>query len=322
MRKIYLHIGAGKTGTSAIQSQLVLNRVVLEKHNYYYPEAGSDASAKIFKITSGNAVELGFLLKDKSNIDRKIKNSIKKYIKDAKGKNIILSSEVMEVYIETNALKLKKEANKLGYEVVVVYYVRAIADHLVSSYHQLVKRHHFTGHFTKVIQKKTNRFLSRIQTSVEIFGKECVYVKNYDKVKENIFLDFIQKILHITECNEFNIINKKVNRSLTDDELSLMQHMNTFFTKPEESTFVSNALIHQNPTLKYVMSITQDDLDKVMLMYENDIEQINAYLEEDEKPLTVMHNLKVTQSRQNKQLNPFQRSVLSILSEITKELKK
>ena len=321
-KKLFLHIGAGKTGTSALQAQLVLNRKLLDKYNYYYPQAKNDATAKEFKITSGNAIELGLLLRDENIPEKNIVNSITKFVIDAKGQNIILSSEVLEGYIATNIITLKNAVSKLGYTVIVIYYVRSIADHLVSLYHQRLKRHHFKGTPSQHILNSRNRFLRVIQTSVKIFGKENVLVKNYDKVKENIFLDFIQNVLCLVDINEFNIVNKTVNRSLTDFEVLLMQYMNTFFTDPKESTFISNALIHQNPNLQYRMSIQKEDLDKVALMYEHDIKKINTYLNENEKPLTMMNNLKIFESTSNKQLNPFQTSVLSILAEITKEIKK
>ncbi|MEN6306515.1 MAG: hypothetical protein ABFD91_02065, partial [Anaerohalosphaeraceae bacterium] len=39
-RKLYLHIGAGKTGTSALQQFFFQNRHILQSHHITYPEIG------------------------------------------------------------------------------------------------------------------------------------------------------------------------------------------------------------------------------------------------------------------------------------------
>lgn len=42
-RRVYLHIGQGKTGTSTIQQFLVRNRRELASHGYLYPEISGPA---------------------------------------------------------------------------------------------------------------------------------------------------------------------------------------------------------------------------------------------------------------------------------------
>jgi len=323
LKKLFLHIGAGKTGTSAIQSQLAINKLELEKNNYYYPEANNDDAAKDFKITSGNAIELGLLLK-KQTIDKwTIERLISEYIKYAKMRDVILSSEVLEDYNIENAKAFKETANTLGYEVIIIYYIRAIADHAVSAYHQHIKRNKYIKDFSFMIKRGyQNRFLTVIRKSSSTFGRENIIVKNYDYVKENIFKDFLSNILKISNIENFKIDNRKVNRSLTDFEIALMRHMNVFFNQNTQSTFVSNALIHNSPKIRYKSSIVQKDLDDLAIIYEKEIKVLNHFLEESERPLQLVNNLRIVDETVPVRLNPFQESVFAILSEVIKELKK
>jgi len=51
---LYLHIGHGKTGSSALQSFLALNSNLLENYRIEYPEHASFENAINGKISSGN----------------------------------------------------------------------------------------------------------------------------------------------------------------------------------------------------------------------------------------------------------------------------
>lgn len=322
MKILYLHIGAGKTGTSAIQSQLAINKDILWKHGVFYPSFRNESRAKNFKITSGNALDFAHILREDKVNTSEIKRSIKKYVNDAEGKNILLSSEAMHSYSDKNACILREQALKLGYQVKVIYYVRAIADHMMSSYHQSIKRHKNTKPFDSMIKNKTGRFLKTIERSGKNFGYENIILKNYDLVKDNIFLDFLTDVLKFSEVKEFTIKNKKVNRSLIDSEIDFMLHINRFFNKNNESIFISDALIHNNPDIEYQMSISKKHIDELSRFYATELEQINSYLPENQRPLKLVDSLKIVENEKLPELNQFQQSITAVLAEIVKEIKK
>jgi hypothetical protein len=293
MKKIYLHIGAGKTGTSALQSLLSLNREKLYESGYYYPESSNDNAAKKFKITSGNAIQLGKILRKEKCPKEDIAKTLTTYIEKAKGKDIIFSSEVLEMYNPECAQILKDLAKSLGYKIFIIYYVRAICDHLVSSYHQLLKRHDYTHDFSYFIKKNTNRFLSVIEKSIYIFGKEHVIVKNYDLVKKYIFADFLQSILKIESINNFTMSQQIVNRSLTQYEVVLLRYINMIFKNKEYSTYISNILIKIRPNISYDMHISKEDLVYIKSIYVDELAKINTYLPLNERPLLFVDNVQV-----------------------------
>jgi hypothetical protein len=295
MKIMYLHIGAGKTGTSSLQSQFAINKDVLEKYNIYYPISKNDKQAKNFKITSGNAVDLAFLLREKTSDNKMIERIIKGHILMAEGKNILLSSEIIQSFDYDKILICKNIAFVLGYQIKIIYYVRAIVDNLVSSYQQTIKRHGNTKNLDIFLKSYRNKFRETIEKIDEIFGSSNIIVKNYDLVKDNIFLNFLQSILNIEDCSNFKIENKRVNRSLTKHELSFIKYLNYFFRSRVISTLVSNTLIHINPIAKYELLISKNDFEIVSNLYTQDLAVINSYLPESEKPLNLVDSIKINE---------------------------
>jgi hypothetical protein len=186
MRKIFLHIGAGKTGTSALQSFFAINKKNLEKYNIFYPYSENEEKAKQFKITNGNAKELANLLIDK-NIDKeKIKKYLNNDIKESKEKHILYSSERLHHFREENMKIFKDIADKNRYEIIIIYYIRSIIDHLVSFYHQLIKQHLYTKSFNEYIKEFNSPFVKNIDKLLNLFDKENIIIKNYKKVTEMV----------------------------------------------------------------------------------------------------------------------------------------
>ena len=118
------------------------------------------------------------------------------------------------------------------------------------------------------------------------------------------------------------ISTKKVNRSLNTFEISLMKYMNQFYEDSRHGTFLSNALIHVNPEESYRMSIQQNDLERIKILYKDDIEKLEIFLTECEKPLNILESLVILSEEKTLTLTAFEKSVLSILAEMTKVIKK
>ncbi len=56
-KKVFLHIGFFKTGTSAVQEFLYINRGLLVKNNYFYPDLGCRESQS---FTCNDGIRGGF----------------------------------------------------------------------------------------------------------------------------------------------------------------------------------------------------------------------------------------------------------------------
>lgn len=128
------HVGAPKTGSSALQKTMLMNRRVLEKYGFYYPEHGLDENG-----VSGGQSDIAMALRDK-NFD-KAQRFLKRYIEEAKARklSLLLSSEGL--YVRSKELK----ALVSGLHVKIIIFFRHPLDAVYSYYNQGVKRHFSTA---------------------------------------------------------------------------------------------------------------------------------------------------------------------------------
>ena len=129
MKKLFLHIGLSKTGSSAVQSWLSLNSVLLRKCGYNYADLAPDA--KLEKITSGN----GALLKNKLselNKDELVILLSKTYFC---GSDIaIISSESLQAATISDLEKLKAALQALQVDTKIIAFMRSVYELCYSNY--------------------------------------------------------------------------------------------------------------------------------------------------------------------------------------------
>ena len=319
MKKIILHVGAGKTGTSALQSHFALNRIALSKEGICYPESISDTKAIKFKTSVGNAITLGRELKNPHCNKERLEKIIRDIEQECPNDTILLSSEIMSAFKKECFEELVKVFKTREIEFTVVYYVRAIGDHLVSSYHQNIKRNAYFKSFDEYITRRRNGFAPRIKLLVELVGRERLLLKNYDKLsRENIFEDFVDSVLKIENKSELEMISKQVNRSLNEDEIELMKFINKSIHDKEISKLISDAIIHNNPDESYEFSVDEDQARKIREFYEDDLLYINEFFEEN-LTLELFSKTKINDIDKGKsRLSVKEKALASILVEILK----
>jgi hypothetical protein len=125
MRKVVIHIGHGKTGTSSIQKWLAENEEILHHHNYHYLH-----SYRIYNAHHNLAPN------DKSPLHVNIANSVRAEVSDT-DRNIVVSSE--QLYY-TNPQNFKNVCDLFeGLEIEVVLYVRWHEELIISTYMQWLR---------------------------------------------------------------------------------------------------------------------------------------------------------------------------------------
>ncbi|MDE4099381.1 hypothetical protein [Phaeobacter gallaeciensis] len=145
MKKIILHCGMPKTGSSALQVQLAQSRDTLVEHGYDYLPMGDFKEARQGRITSGNGAGLAraylnpehpaSLASRRGELTQKFKDAI-----TASDHHVILSSEFFSAAPRLLLGKLVAELSDLG-EMHLVFFVREQLNALASNYIQQVKRH-------------------------------------------------------------------------------------------------------------------------------------------------------------------------------------
>lgn len=289
-----------------------------------YPESGDNKAAAEGKITSGNAVPLSLFLNHElmPQRPRPTKEEITAFFSNPEFKNytsIVLSSEFI-AYFDVDKMKwLAELIASQGFELKLVYYVRSIADHAVSVYSQIVKRHLYKQPFRFYIEKEyTPPFLEVIEKMHAVVGKEQMLVLNYDVLKKQIFTHFTQNILSCDPAAKFDdFSNQQINRSLDMYELELCRHFNQSFTQEKYSTFISDALIYADQQKKATFVVEPEEVEILRGRFAVMLGKINVHLAADHQLTITSPGLK-TEKRQNIILSEYEKNLVNILSSLVR----
>jgi hypothetical protein len=135
MRKIYLHIGTEKTGTTSIQSFLSRNTTKLNSQDFYVPEFLGFSNRKItglaFNLSSSDDLFISECInpQDLNEKEEKIsswKNEFSAAVKHSQQANWIVSSEFMQARLKSKEelLNLKNFLSQYFEEIHIVLYIR------------------------------------------------------------------------------------------------------------------------------------------------------------------------------------------------------
>ena len=280
---LILHIGAPKTGTSAIQSALARNVETLRARGIEYPDFPSLEIARANRITSGNGVPLakllGFNAGDQVKTDHLLDEISGAF---RTGRDLLYSSEMLSSVEVKKAHAFRDQVASMGYKLKIIVYVRAIADHALSIYHQWIKQLAAPrGSFADYVRNGYSKHSQRraLDLSVEGFGADAIMVRNYDAAKERLVEDFFVEALGLASIDGLTIENAWINRSLTDTELALMRAMNPLFANPNQARFASDSMLYGEPNLAPSNIISLAAMRTIEDLCGPDLDVINARIE-------------------------------------------
>jgi len=222
-KKLYIHIGIPKTGSSALQAFLGLNQDYIAKNfNYAYPwHAGFNQA---YQTSAGNAPELAqWITKDNYNV-------FKAKIEKIKEDNIILSSEIL---FHTCRLQPKQFASFFSeYDFKIICYIRKIDDFIDSVINQLIKNHDLIDHteLTKIM--KAHDYADVLLNLEKYIDKEKIdirFYKNNSYLGGNIYNDFFDALdLNFDKFDKTQLIYPEaiLNPSLNRNALEFRKILN------------------------------------------------------------------------------------------------
>lgn len=276
---LFLHVGCGKTGSSALQLWLNSHAETLSKeYGIYYPLPKNAKQLHDYAITSGN----GGLL-----IDAIKKNNASEYLKKCwddtnyKQGHLFFSSEVFQVLSIPEMLLLKKSAEDTGFTVKIIAYVRDVYDASYSGYSQLVKRHLFSESFSDFVLSRDKLFQFEVVKKFEQHFSDMT-VLHYDSERQRGLENSLCEAIGIEAGALPEMQAKKVNRSLSGEELELLRSMNQAYTKNFAgqdvifSTTLSDALIYSQPEMVTEIPLHQDVLEHLEKTMSEDVDYINS----------------------------------------------
>jgi hypothetical protein len=318
MPTLFLHMGAGKTGTSALQVAFAQNTKELERAGVLYPSDASVDDAELGKITSGNGLTLARYANPDSSVLNQIQligaqRAFDRALKTQS--NLLYSSEFFQNF-KTEPLKaLVQRAAKAGYETKIIFYIRSIAGHAASVYSQTIKRQKSEMSFMEFLEKRyKNHFLQFIQRSTEVVDRKNLLIYNFDATRKNIFGHFLQEALSIDNSKHTFSYPKNVNRSLSPFEMEFMRYLNARFEKRYQSAFVSDALIYAHSETESEFTITPSEMAFLRAQYSTTVDALNEYVIGEK--LLLCDSSATEGERPAIQLSEFERSVLSIIAKL------
>ena len=286
--KLFLHIGHGKTGTSAIQSALAIASEDLAKRGINYPiqQALRDRASRL-EITSGNWEPTSEV-----SLTNQLLEIAKSNYKNSK---IILSSE--SLFWLVPELIQNKSTWETHIDLHIILAVREIEEMLSSEYQQRVKRHGDAMPLEQFLRARhfVSSHHAKAAEVIELIAQSSITntIINYSEHKRDIS-QLIFKLIGAEDLYPTSqMAGAIINRSMSRKELEILITINAlYFSRfPWISARISDALIKNQPKLEAQQcKIAKQQLQKVYETNDPYLKTINAFLDSKEQ-LTSLANL-------------------------------
>ncbi len=200
MKKLILHIGFNKTGSTSIQQNLALNADRLRDRGILYPyDPAAPYTQRWQHVPLAAALpgnRIGWLSPKKAKTKEAAWDSLSRVLAASACDTLILSSEGFGgMTMKEPQIRWLQERFS-GYDITVINYIRRQDDYLLSAYQQRIKaggtaRFDFKMHETM----PSLRFDQRVAPWRKAFGAEKVIVRPFAPElwpKGDLFADFLQ----------------------------------------------------------------------------------------------------------------------------------
>jgi hypothetical protein len=267
-KKVVLHIGAGKTGSSAIQSALARNQDMLRSAGIAYPDHAALESARRGETTSGN-------LDPENWFEGQVVPAARAEQDCA---TILFSNENLFYRFDEFLAAHAAYADEFDFEIIL--FVREPFEKLNSAYQQLVKRKGYAGTLGEFADhdadtQRAADLLLALQAARVPFK-----LFNYSALRGSAVPAFFE---HFGVSDRIDAEIGTVNRSLTAAELVFLRGVNQLFGA-EYGSVIADALIHRLPGLAADMApIDADSAARFHAANADAVVTINAFLPPTER---------------------------------------
>ena len=213
VRKLFVHAGYGKTGSSAIQSWFANNVETLHRSDVSYRV--NDTASLNYMVSTGNGGVL------RSHLEGHLDASAAYgHYFDHEHRTTVISSEVLGL-TPVGIDRLKLFCDRYDLELVVVAFVRDAYEWSYSSYVQLVKRHNYLESFEYFLRNEAK--LAHVLQARRMEGRiDKLVLLHYDTHKANVIGPLVE-LLGIGPLQVESLSGRRVNRSLSVEEVFLVQ---------------------------------------------------------------------------------------------------
>lgn len=246
LKRLYLHVGTRKTGTTSLQHFLYNNRELLEAQGYLYPVIGC-----FFHQLSKSQSRLAFACKKKRSklLPSTLKLSLPDCIQDLHGclrrstaENVIISSEIFWGELNTEDIhRIRVALNPLFQSIQIIIYLRPQDEYLEASYNQFVKMGLTRAPFDQFVNQRLQstdlslRYYHAVQAFWQIFGRENVLVRRYSP-NHLVAMNVIEDLTTIIGCGSAKPFKThgRLNESLPIELLTILRELNIRYCRSHQ----------------------------------------------------------------------------------------
>ncbi|TDI67648.1 MAG: hypothetical protein E2O88_07600 [Bacteroidetes bacterium] len=273
MKKIYLHIGTHKTGTTALQFFLWNNRIRLKELGFLYPTIGLGGGYSHGVLAN--------IIKPNNQDDRltEYKNEFNREIGRSDAPNILLSSEVFLEGLNI-ASSVRQFVDQDAFDVIIIVYLRNQVDWLQSVFNEVIRDPYrrFTGDIFQLreYQQQYHDYERILEPWVKHFGDDAIVVRPYGnfRYKNAIFHDFLNTV-GIKDLDSFNYDVKNTNENIRLHPLAteFLRRANRFAMMQDEYCMVVDELSRISTILadkygKNYITITPETKNEIVEKFE------------------------------------------------------
>lgn len=249
MKNLYLHIGMGKTGTTAIQNFCAANIAAFNAQGFSYPQIGQRSCAHHLIsphippfLTKANWV----FLEPNRWVPKLAAQS---------DNNFVMSSELI-AWTAEELVGPFCEAIKEHFNLKIVIYLRRQDELVMAGYNQMVKAGLQRGKIDAILEKKLHSYdyQERISVWEKHVGAENLIVRAYEKsqfVKGDLIEDFLTGGLQICDTSQFVPLEKgDLNPRLSNESLEYKRLINNVIENVDQSANFNEFLFAYSAKLK------------------------------------------------------------------------
>lgn len=241
MRKtLILHIGMGKTGTTALQHFFWSNRRALETHDIAYPVYGSVAEAH--HLISPHVPPF---LKDVWEFKTVAEWAPR--LRESGQSRILLSSELM-AWALPEVVEAFCENVTEYFNLKIVIYVRRQDNMIMADFNQLVKSGSQKRELERVLERQIKRFdyEKLIQPWASCVGPDKIIVRPYEKKQfhgGDIREDFMHHAFGVALSHQFKVSQQDANPRLSSSALKYKLNLNKLMDDAEQTSRFNDLLM-------------------------------------------------------------------------------
>lgn len=269
-KRVVVHVGPPKTGTSAIQNWCVKNTKILNNYGIYYPTHEMDNNG----ISSGHLRNTCDILEPTRPGERaKISFSEKKFLQllndfeASEYQTLLLSSEFFIQYMNT--------IRKLSKNVTFIAYLRNPIEIVESNYNQGVKRSGFT-HTIGMSNFNTFPHFSLLRDYLKTHGDKSLSIRLY-KFGQDPTFNLIQDFLAFLDI-EYTVFQSTVNNSYSFEALEFKRWINSLKLSSSHLNRLDSVLQCYDRGVDCFSLIPPDKLHSIKNRYIENAEKLRSVL--------------------------------------------